>query len=503
MKISRLFCLMLIFCTGNYAVADENYIVVEKKGVVHKFVPFDRATDYFTSIVFHNWENETFDVFDKVKANEGIAIDIGAWIGTTAIWLSKNFHHVVSVEADNISLQCLQKNLTASECFNVSVCDKPILDTTRDVIFGPRGNVLNESISYIKDVSDNEKDYVKKSITFKQMIHDYVYANESLNGHKIAFIKCDIEGGEENIMEDVLHFAYNNKCKVFMSFHVSWWTSKNISNFASLFEYFDTSYSCPPVQNLCNFIRDHPFVSILFEPRENAGVLVKQNMPAVIIGYNQLTFIRNMVNQLEKYTSDISVIDNNSTFKPLLDYYQSDFKYTLLKQKRNYGHTVYGHEYIQNLVGDLYILTDPDLQFNSKLPDNFIQQLTEISNEFNVPRVGFALCIDSDDIRTDIDYNGHSIKNWEAQFWQRRISSPQKPKLELYHAPIDTTFCLINRTYSRHGPHIRVAGDFTCFHIPWHKDYHKLLEDGEYESFLENNRSSNWFKIKSEAIEKS
>ncbi len=47
--------------------------------------------DDFLVYDFKDWENDTFEVFEKVKNQEGIAIDIGAWIGTTAIWLSKNF----------------------------------------------------------------------------------------------------------------------------------------------------------------------------------------------------------------------------------------------------------------------------------------------------------------------------------------------------------------------------------------------------------------------------
>ena len=232
--------------------------------------------------------------------------------------------------------------------FNVSICDRPILDRTKDVIFGPGGDVLNESASFVKEISDSEKDYKIKSITFKQLIHDYVYLNDALCSCKIAFIKCDIKGGEENILEDVLHFAYNNSCKVYISFHLDMWKSKKITDFLYLFKYFDTN---SPVKNICEYISNIPSTSILFEPKnKNAGVLIKKNIPAVIIGYNQLSFIRNMVKQLEKYTSDIIVIDNKSTYQPLLDYYQKEFQYTLLNQKENYGYKVYTRDAIQKLV---------------------------------------------------------------------------------------------------------------------------------------------------------
>lgn len=483
------FILLLIFTS---CIAEENdYIVVNKKNVTYKFVRFDDPTDHFTSRVFHNWENDTFEAFEKVKNPQNIAIDLGAWIGTTAIWLSKNFHHVVTVDCDKVSLVCLEKNLKASECNNVTICNKAIAATNEEVIFGPKGRTLNESISCIKKEKTHPEDYLARSMTFKQIIHDYVFANPDLNSHAISFIKCDIEGGEEDILEDILHFAYYNNCAVHMSFHTSWWHSKKIRDFEHIFKYFKTD--CPS-NDICQYIEHHPFAAILFEPVES-GILTKKEMPAVIIGYNQLTYIKNMVKQLEKYTSDIIVVDNNSNYAPLLDYYQNEFKHTLLKQKTNFGHTVYNQGFVQKLVGDLYVLTDPDLRFNIHLPDQFLDDLKAVSDWFKASRVGFALCIDSNDIRTDILCHEKTIKAWEKQFWQHKLYYPAHKNMELYSAPIDTTFCLINRR-NTDGPHIRVAGNYTCFHLPWHKNFRDFLEPGEYESYLVNNKSTTWFSEK-------
>ena len=66
--------------------------------------------------------------------------------------------------------------------------------------------------------------------------------------------------------------------------------------------------------DVCEFIRQNPFASICFEPLENAGLLTKAEIPAVVISYNLLTYTRNMVKQLEAFTKDIIVIDNQSTY---------------------------------------------------------------------------------------------------------------------------------------------------------------------------------------------
>jgi FkbM family methyltransferase len=484
------FCTILFF-TSTLAWGADNFIKVNKHNVLYTFVPFDKPTDHFVKNVFENWEKETFEVFDQVKDSSGVAIDLGSWIGTTAIWLAKNFSHVIAVDADPISLKCLHMNLNASDCANVTICSRPISDKSKDVVFGPRGAVLNESISYIKNQSDQPDDYVVRSITFKQLIHDYVFKNPMLDGKKIALIKCDIEGGEENIIEDVLYFAYYNNAKVYLSFHLDWWKTKKLADYAYLFKYFKTN--CP-TSNIVEYLAGNPFASILFEPLTDAGVLIKKNMPAVIIGYNQYTYIKNMVQQLEKYTTDIIVVDNNSSYAPLLNYYNDEFHYTVLKQETNYGHKVYFKDFIQSLVGDVYVLTDPDLQFNANLPQHFLETLVDISNHFGAEKVGFALCIDAPDIRTDLFYRGISLQNWEGQFWKTKLDYPVDSHLELYSAEIDTTFCVVNKAFKEAKKWIRVAGDYTCLHLPWHKNFDAILDPGEFEAYLSNNISTSWFR---------
>lgn len=483
---SFILCLLAIAFCGH---CDDDVHVIEKKGIVYKFLKADKENESFVLRDFPIWENETFEVFNRFKDDQAIAIDIGAWIGATTIWLSKNFHHVVAIEADKEAIKSISGNLRASECSNVTLCPFPIAEKREEIIFGPRGPRLNDSMSCIKPEVSSPFDYTMKSLTLKQILFETIYSNTALSCRKIGLIKCDIEGGEENILEDILHFAYYNKIPVYMSFHVDWWRSKKVSDFEYLFSYFTTD--CP-AGDVASFLRFNPFGSVLFQPKIDAGILAKQNLTAVIIAYNQPTYIKNMVSQLEKLTSDIVIIDNNSNSPSLLDYYDNAYNHTLLRMNSNVGHTVYMSDFVQKLVGDIYLLTDPDLEFNPRLPDDCLQNLMAISEHFQSHKVGFSLLIDAEDIRTDISYFGHSIKEWESAFWKNRLLYPANPSLELYEASIDTTFCLINRRF--YNPAIRIAGDYTCKHLPWHINFKSQLEAGEYENYLKGNVSTNWFR---------
>jgi len=216
-------------------------------------------------------------------------------------------------------------------------------------------------------------------------------------------------------------------------------------------------------------------------------------IPIFIISYNQYTFVKSMVDQLSKYSSNIYIIDNKSTYPPLVEYLKSiENTVKVLHMDQNYGHRVYMRDEIVKLGGDKYIITDPDLLLNPKLPQNFIDILSDLSDQHQKGKVGFALDI-SNNINLNINAtdNKQTVIDWESQFWKNKVNHP---KYELYIADIDTTFVLINKKY--YSPHsysaIRVAGDFTCVHRPWVIGYENDLLDGELKYYRTNNISSTW-----------
>lgn len=221
------------------------------------------------------------------------------------------------------------------------------------------------------------------------------------------------------------------------------------------------------------------------------GFQPQSSIPVFIISYNQLTFVRSMVEQLEPYTDNIYIIDNKSTYPPLIDYLKEidGMKVKVLWMPENYGHKVYERDEIIALGGEKYIVTDPDLLFNPNLPKNFIDILSELSDKYKTNKIGFALDT-KDDINLSKKYNGKTLPEHESMYWTQRVPDPE---YELYSADIDTTFALINRNYYRRGwrdNSIRVAGDFTCKHRPWLNGWEAELEPGELDHYLNANNKS-------------
>jgi hypothetical protein len=123
----------------------------------------------------------------------------------------------------------------------------------------------------------------------------------------------------------------------------------------------------------------------------------RSQIPIFIICWNQYTYVKSIVEQLQKYPNiKIYIIDNKSTYKPLVDYLKIiDGKngIEVLYQPENYGHKVYERPDIYERGGDMYIVTDPDLRLNTKMPANFREIMAKISEAHKANKVGLALDI--------------------------------------------------------------------------------------------------------------
>jgi len=222
----------------------------------------------------------------------------------------------------------------------------------------------------------------------------------------------------------------------------------------------------------------------------------RSQIPIFIICWNQYTYVKSIVEQLQKYPNiKIYIIDNKSTYKPLVDYLKIiDGKngIEVLYQPENYGHKVYERPDIYERGGDMYIVTDPDLRLNTKMPANFREIMAKISEAHKANKVGLALDITNNlDLTKKLDGKpNETFAANEAQYWSTPINNP---KYKLYRAPIDSTFALINKKYRELGNmnnSIRMAGDFTAVHRPWLINNEKDLLPGEMDYYLSKGNKS-------------
>lgn len=207
-----------------------------------------------------------------------------------------------------------------------------------------------------------------------------------------------------------------------------------------------------------------------------------KSTPIVILNRDRLSPVKALVESLHKRNyNNIVIIDNGSTYKPLLEWYQESNVDVFIN---NIPETLYDtgtfyrlafelkHPKFVDLVKTHYVYTDSDIVPTDDVPDDFINDMINICDRYKVHKVGLGLKID------DLPDNKYSeiVRNLEKDFWVNRIANKD---YEIYHAGIDTTFALYapNSAPLLDMHCIRIGSPFMARHVPWYYDVDNLPED--------------------------
>lgn len=203
--------------------------------------------------------------------------------------------------------------------------------------------------------------------------------------------------------------------------------------------------------------------------------------PIVINNLNRLSTTKKLVEDLQRLGYYyIHILDNDSTYPPLLEWYEElrasgevDI-YSVGKSSNQLA--LWNSGYISTLRHyDYIVYTDSDIELNPDTPDDFIEQLINIAQSSKIEgvnKIGLALKID-DLPNTEMS---KFVINHESQFWNNKCMG----EVELYNSDIDTTFAVIDPKEPFTYKALRVAGNFTCKHIPWYTDFGNLTEEEKY-----------------------
>ncbi|MCA3360354.1 MAG: glycosyltransferase [Roseomonas sp.] len=218
-----------------------------------------------------------------------------------------------------------------------------------------------------------------------------------------------------------------------------------------------------------------------FVMRPKLGKPATPELPILIPLFNNPSYCRMMVDQLlARGLSRITLIDNASTsaeMGQLLDAMEQ--KVRVIRLKRNMGPKYFARNWLFYLrLPPIFCVTDPDIQFNPRLPADFLTTLLALTEEHQIGKCGFALNIQDHhefrDIRLHFKGQDYDIVSWESQFWQQQIGATSAGD-PVFRADIDTTFALYNKKFFRRAKlgfyrALRVGGDFTARHLPWYRE---------------------------------
>ena len=202
-----------------------------------------------------------------------------------------------------------------------------------------------------------------------------------------------------------------------------------------------------------------------------------KQIPIVINNFNRLSYLKTLVASLQQrgYTN-IYVIDNNSTYPPLLEFYDH-CELKVFRLPKNVGYkSIWETDIYDQFKHSYYVYTDVDMQIDESCPEDFMAHFVKILERYPMcQKVGFGIRIDD---LPDHYKNKLEVIQWESQFWEKEVEKG------VYRAPIDTTFALY-RPYCRgaacsYHQVFRTGYPYLIKHLPWYKDSDKLSEEDLY-----------------------
>lgn len=126
------------------------------------------------------------------------------------------------------------------------------------------------------------------------------------------------------------------------------------------------------------------------------------------------------------------------------------------------------------------------MELSKDLPESFMSDLIQVSNKYQMGKVGFAHEVPSEkelkDIELYMDGKLWNMRDWELQWWDNSIGKSTNGD-DIYLTTFDTQFDLYNKEFFDPNDRykcIRIAGRFTAKHLGLYKDTIVPLEEQEY-----------------------
>lgn len=212
--------------------------------------------------------------------------------------------------------------------------------------------------------------------------------------------------------------------------------------------------------------------------------------PILLISYNRLSYLQQLVSWLEKAGyQNIQIVDNQSSYPPLLDYLAKT-PHKVHHMDKNYGHLVVwkSGRFDALINSQHYVVSDCDVLPAESCGADVVERCFEILERYPAfTKAGPSLRID--DIPEHY-YLKEKVIDWEKAFWEHPLEDGT-----LFEAAIDTTFALyrpgISASDERWWRSIRMAPPYTARHLPWYANGSSSDEDLFYQRSL-NNFSSQW-----------
>ncbi len=209
--------------------------------------------------------------------------------------------------------------------------------------------------------------------------------------------------------------------------------------------------------------------------------------PIFIVSFNRYTFLKKMMDRLLEMGQRIVVVDNGSTYEPLLRYYDEIGNVVeLIRLGQNHGYAVMKRLFKDPEFSEKYELRSKDFMYSDddvvpieECPSDFSEKFARVLRKYTkAAKVGFGLKYD--DLPESFSSRANVMRVQES--YQMEKIHDSEIGLDLYISPIDTTLALgragVEPGWTKHA--FRTGFPYLARHLPWYIDSENLSEEDRF-----------------------
>jgi FkbM family methyltransferase len=158
------------------------------------------------------FESDFFPILDEYLDDTSVLCDLGAWIGPVSMYASAICKKVYAFEPDPVAYPYLIRNLKLNSINNVIPDQRAVAPIDGRKKMASFGGNLGDSMTSMIHVTDEKESVLVETVRWDTWL-------KSVKPGKISAVKMDIEGGETEVIPDMLPWLKSEKPILFLSVH--------------------------------------------------------------------------------------------------------------------------------------------------------------------------------------------------------------------------------------------------------------------------------------------
>ena len=178
------------------------------------FWVYDHEPAFWDRLEQGTWEPLTFTVFDRFLDPQHACLDIGAWIGPTALYAASRARHCYAMEPDPVAFSRLRENVALNPSLEsrITLSSQCLAPSCGSLRIGNKTSATGgDSMSSLL-FAGSAVGWQAQGVTLERFLSDSAIPD-------CSFIKMDIEGGEFDVLPAIAATLADRRPTLYLSLH--------------------------------------------------------------------------------------------------------------------------------------------------------------------------------------------------------------------------------------------------------------------------------------------